>query len=72
MPTQMKNGTNHEHDNHEHDNHEHDNAFQETVNFVFRQMSAYKGMKLFGEEAVAALFKEYTQLHKTNLRTNKP
>ena len=58
MLIQMKNGT-----NHEHDNHEHDNDFQEMVNFVFTQMSAYKGMKLFGEEAVAALFKEYTQLH---------
>ena len=58
MLTQMKNGT-----NHEHDNHEHDNDFQEMVNFVFTQMSAYKSMKLFGEEAVAALFKEYTQLH---------
>ena len=67
MLTQMKNST-----NHEHDNHEHDNDFQEMVNFVFTQISAYKGMKLFGEEAVAALFKEYTQLHnKKSLRINK-
>ena len=44
-------------------NHEQDNAFQEIVKLVFTQISAYKALKLFGEEAIAALFKEYTQLH---------
>ena len=42
--TQMKKDT-----NHEHDNHGHDNDFEEMVNYVFTHMSAYKGLKLFGD-----------------------
>ena len=58
--------------NREHDNHEQDNAFQEIVKLVFTQTSAYKVLKLFGEEAITTLFKEYTQLHhKKSLRTNQ-
>lgn len=35
----------------------------ETVNFIFNQMTASKGIKLFKELAVAALLKEYKQLN---------
>jgi hypothetical protein len=33
------------------------------VNVMFTQMSAAKGIKLFGKRAVAAIFKEYNQLN---------
>ena len=49
------------------------------VNVLFNQMTATKGLKMFGERAVAAMFKEYKQLddmqvfgraRKIDLRTN--
>jgi hypothetical protein len=36
--------------------------FSTSVNLCFNQMTASKGIKLFGERAVAAMFKEYKQL----------
>jgi KUP system potassium uptake protein len=40
-----------------------DECHRIAVNVMFAQMSAAKGIKLFGERAVAAMFKEYNQLH---------
>ena len=37
---------------------------QAAVDVMFTQMSAKKGMKLFGERAVAAMFKEFAQMDK--------
>ena len=37
--------------------------YSKAVNVLFNQMTAAKGIKLFGETAVAAIFKEYKQLH---------
>ena len=37
---------------------ENNNRFQQLVDFMFVQMSTSKGLKMFGERAVAALFRE--------------
>ena len=42
---------------------ENNNRFKQLVDFMFVQMSASKGLKMFGERAVAALFREYKQFH---------
>ena len=38
------------------------NLFRRTVGICFNQMSATRGIKLYGEKAIAAMFKEYKQL----------
>ena len=38
--------------------------YSEVVNVILTQISAYKGIKLHSEKAIAALFKEFTQLDK--------
>jgi hypothetical protein len=38
-------------------------SYRIAVNVMFTQMTATKGMTLFGEKAVAAMFKEYNQLN---------
>ena len=35
------------------------NLYSKAVNVLFNQMTAAKGIKLFGETAVATIFKEY-------------
>ena len=37
-------------------------TYSKAVHVMFTQMSTQKGMKLFGEKAVAAIFKELKQL----------
>lgn len=39
--------------------------YSQAVNFLFNQMHASQGIKLFEERAVAALFIEYKQLDRT-------
>ena len=41
--------------------------YETTVNVSFNQMTASKGFKKFGEEAVAATFAEYKQLNDKNV-----
>ena len=36
--------------------------FSRTMGICFSQMSAKQGIKLYGEKAIAAIFKEYEQL----------
>ena len=38
------------------------NLFRRTVGICFNQMTAKRGIKLYGEKAIAAMFKEYKQL----------
>jgi len=47
--------------------------YETTVNICFNQMTASKGIKKFGKEAVAAMFAEYKQLNNKNVfgRFNK-
>jgi hypothetical protein len=40
-----------------------DNCYRIAVDIMFTQMTATKGIKLFGERAVAVMFKEYTQMN---------
>ena len=40
-----------------------DDAYTTALNVMFVQMSAHKGIKLFGEKAIAAMFKELKQLN---------
>ena len=40
-----------------------DKCYRIAVNVMFTQMTAAKGIKLFGERAIAAMFKEYNQLN---------
>ena len=40
-----------------------DNRFKKIVDLIFAQMTATKGIKLFGQRAVSALFKEYKQFY---------
>ena len=40
-----------------------DNRFKKIVDLIFAQMTATKGIKVFGQRAVSALFKEYKQFY---------
>ena len=40
-----------------------DDFYRTAVNFMFTQMSAKQGIKIFKERAVAAIVKDYKQLH---------
>jgi hypothetical protein len=40
-----------------------DDCYRIAVNVMFTQMTATNGMKIFGEKAVTAMFKEYNQLN---------
>ena len=40
-----------------------DDCYRTAVNFMFTQMSAKQGIKKFKERAVAAIVKDYKQLH---------
>jgi hypothetical protein len=40
-----------------------DDCYRIAVNVMFAQMMAPKGIQLFGERAIAAMFKEYNQLN---------
>ena len=44
-----------------------DDYYRASVNVMFTQMSAKKGIKTFGESAIAAMFKEYNQLNDMNV-----
>ena len=41
------------------ENNMNDNRFKKIVDLIFAQMTATKGIKVFGKRAVSALFKEY-------------
>jgi hypothetical protein len=40
-----------------------DDCYRIAVNVMFTQMTATKGIKMFGEKAIAVMFKEYNQLN---------
>ena len=39
-----------------------DNYYSKACDVMFTQMNAKKGIKLFGERAIAAMFKEFKQM----------
>ena len=43
-----------------------DDRYRTPVNVMFAQMSEKQGIKMFKEQAVAAIVKEYKQLHNMN------